>query len=140
MRILSIALLTLVASCGSIPEESFQIQSDPAGAEVYLSRRGNRKVQASFAFLKGGIGSQDYEEDFELIGTTPMSYETPLEQVRTDATFLGFGGKVIYRFDEALLRFELTGFKPLVRHVRLDKGEIDLNVQMLPTDGEQVTE
>ncbi len=120
-----------LASCGSVPYAELSITSDPAGARVFLSRRGQQKLQAKAGFIKGNMKSGAFEEEFQLLGTTPLEYSTPLEETSTDATLFGAGGKSLKFYEEGLLRFQRDGFEVAEKFVRFEKGSNSIGATMV---------
>lgn len=118
------------ASCGSTPMMQLDLQSDPVGARVYVSRRGHKSVVTRLGPIQGNVKAEDLEEDFVLIGTSPMVYSSPLKEFESDATIMGFGGQVVLRYKEAVLRFEKPGHATVERHVRFEDGEMIVQVEM----------
>jgi hypothetical protein len=127
------ALLLSLTACGSVPHAELRITSEPAGARVFLSRRGQQKLQAKIGFIKSNMKSGAFEEEFQLIGTTPLEYSTPLQETSTDATLLGVGGKSLKFFEEGLLRFEREGYETAEKFVRFEKGSNSLAAVLVPT-------
>ena len=120
----------LLVSCGSTPEVQLDLSSDPVGAQVFLSRRGERSYRADFGPLEGDMKSEALSEDFVYLGTSPLEYATPLEENESDARVLGFGGAVVLEYHEGVLRFEKEGFATVERRVRFKNGRIQLHVTM----------
>lgn len=122
--------LALLCGCGSTPEIVLDLRSDPVGAQVYLSRRGEKSIQADLGPLEGDVKSEPYEEEFRLIGTSPMIFVSPLEEAESKAKILGFGGAVMRKYREAVIRFQKDGFQTIERHVRFYDGEFSVAVTM----------
>ena len=111
-----------------------QLTSNPSGARVYISRRGESTYQGKVGFLKGNVKATPFEEEPQLVGTTPVTYSSPLQEMTTDATVLGVGGRVIKTFKEGVFRFERPGFEPVEQFIRFQKGRetIDVVLPALP--------
>ena len=133
LRLLGPLMLLAIplASCGSVPHAELSITSSPAGARVFLSRRGQQKLQAKVGFIKGNVKSGAFEEEFQLLGTTPLEYSTPLQETSTDATLFGVGGKALKYYEEGLLRFERDGFEVAEKFVRFEKGRNSISATMV---------
>ena len=131
LRALTLALVSILAvSCSSTPTMELEIQSDPAGARVYMSLRGQRAVTGKFGPIQGDVKAEDLEEEFLLIGTAPFTYTLPLHETESDATVLGVGGKVVLKYKEGIVRFEMPGFQSVERHVRFREGDVRVEVAM----------
>lgn len=122
-RLLS-SLTLVLAGCSSAPQLDLDLHSNPEGASVYFSRRGLKSVQGKIAFVKGDVKSETLEEEFVFLGTAPLQHSTPIEEVESDATIMGVGGKVILKYREGVLRFEKAGFEPFEQRVRIEDGKI----------------
>lgn len=120
----------LLSACGSTPEIVLDLSSDPVGAQVYLSRRGERTYRGQLGPVKGDVKAESLEEDFFLIGTAPLVYTSPLEERDGGVSVLGVGGAVVLEYDEGVLRFEKEGFESVERRVRFRKGRVRVEVQM----------
>ena len=131
------ASLLFLTGCGSTPTVELDLSSDPAGAQVFLSRRGERSYRADLGPLEGDMKSEELVEDFFLLGTSPLAYVSPLEESESNAKVLGFGGAVVLEYHEGLLRFEKEGFATVERRVRFRKGKIGIHVTM-PDQGQDV--
>ena len=108
------------------------INSVPSGAKVSVQLRGVRSYVGQVALFSGSVSSKRFEDEFLSVGTTPVQFSTPLKATTTNATILGFGGKVVRRLEDALVRFELDGFEPVEKFVALKKGSAELNVELVP--------
>ncbi len=127
-----VSTLALLSACSSTPALQLDIDSVPTGAKVSVQLRGVRSYVGQFAVFSGSVSSKRFEDEFFSVGTTPVQFSTPLKATTTDATLLGFGGKVVRRFEDALIRFELDGFEPVEKFVALKKGSTKLNVELVP--------
>lgn len=132
MRRTTLAPLLLLAGCAGTPVMRLDIESTPSGAQVSIQRRGERNYVGSFGPVSGSLSSNRFEEEWVPLGTTPVAYSTPLKETTTDATLLGVGGRVVKRFEDALVRFELEGYAPTEKFVRFEKGEGRLVVELTP--------
>jgi hypothetical protein len=129
--LLALATSTLLlASCSSTPEVQLDLSSDPVGAQVYLSRRGERSYRAGFGPVEGDMKSEELNEEFIYLGTSPLEYVSPLEEDESNAKVLGFGGAIVLEYHEGVLRFEKEGFATVERRVRFKNGTIELHVTM----------
>lgn len=138
LPILALAAL-LSPSCGGPPKMlEVQLQSNPSGARVFISRRGESTYQGKVGFLKGNVKATPFEDEMQLVGTTPVTYSSPLQEMTTDATVLGVGGRVIKTFKEGVFRFERPGYEPAEQFVRFTKGGqvMKVTLQPLPADSE----
>ena len=127
-------LLAILSGCASTPEMELELRTEPEGARVYLSRRGKKAYQAKLGPVKGDVKAETFEEEFLLIGTSPLVYTTPLRATESDATLLGVGGKVVLKFDDGVLRFEKPGYETIEQHVRFHDGDTTLEVALPPKD------
>jgi hypothetical protein len=125
-----VLLPILAAGCGSTPMMELDLSSNPDGAKVYLSRRGKKAYQGNFGPIKGNVKAEKLEEEFVLLGTSPLFYTSPLRETESDATVLGIGGKVVLKYKEGILRFKKPGFETVERYVRFLDGEVSIDVDM----------
>ena len=130
---LLLALLT--AGCAGTPMMRLDLASDPSGASVSISRRGEKAYQGSFGPVKGDVDADRFEEAFRSIGTTPLEYSSPLRDTLKDATVLGVGGREILRFEEAIVRFEKPGYETVEKYVRFERGRRSLSAVLHEADG-----
>ncbi len=134
----AVALSILVASGCGAPAVAFSIRTEPPGAAVYLSRRGER----SYRGASGPIRS--FEESFMLIGRTPVDFISPLEEQET--AFLRIGVTRVRRYEHGVLRFEKRGYQSVERHVPLEDGKIFVDVELRrvasprPQSGDELAE
>ena len=135
LLVLALVGLSVTSGCSSPPEVVLKIQSDPAGAQVFLSRRGEKAVEGSFAVVKGDMKSEALVEDFIRLGTTPLEYSSPLAERESGASAFGVGVKVMRRYDTGLLRLEKEGYEPDERLVRFKDGEVDVNFSLRSEGG-----
>lgn len=133
---LLLATLLPLGACGSSPKSNLRITSDPPGARVFLSRRGQQKVQAKVILIKGNVKAKSFEEEPFLLGTTPLDYSTPLEETSNDATVLGIGGKTIVFYEDGILTFERAGYEKAEKYVRFEKGRSKVHAEMIPAADE----
>lgn len=128
--LLSLAALT---ACGSTPDiMEVELRSSPTGARVFIERRGESTYQGKVAFLKGNVKATPFVEDFQLVGTTPVTYSSQLSEMKTDATVLGVGGRVIRTYKEGVFRFERPGYETVEQFVRFDEGRVTFDVTLQP--------
>lgn len=125
----------LLTGCSSTPMMELDLRSDPVGAQVYMSRRGEKAVTGKLGPVKGNVRAESLEEDFVFIGTAPLTYSSPLSETESDARVLGFGGKVVRKYKDGVIRFEKPGFETVERHVRFQDGELKMKVSMPKVDG-----
>lgn len=131
------AALALVACSSSTKYSEVQIRSNPPGAQVSIARKGVRNYQGKVAFIKGNVRAQPFEEEWRTIGTSPVTYSTPLEEIATDATLLGVGGRVLTRYEDAVVRIEREGFEPVEQYVRFQQGTQVMDVTLRASGPEQ---
>lgn len=109
-----------------------QLTSNPSGARVFISRRGESTYQGKVGFLKGNVKATPFQEELQLVGTTPVTYSSPIQEMTTDATVLGVGGRVIKSFKEGVFRFERPGYEPVEQFVRFRKAKDVIQVTLPP--------
>lgn len=123
----------LAAACSSTPPTlELDLLSEPEGATVYLSRRGEKAWAGKLGPVQGDVKAEDLVEDFLLIGTAPLTYTSLLRETESDATIFGVGGRVVLKFRDGVLRFEKPGFETVERHVRFVDGEVRVEVELPP--------
>lgn len=130
--------LSLLAACGSTPKLVLDIRSEPAGAQVYLSRSGQKSFRGKLGPVQGDVRAEDLEERFQLLGTTPLEYSSPLEERESGGTLFGVGAGVVREYHSGLVRVEKEGFATVERRVRFQNGRVVVDVR-LPAEvsGEQ---
>lgn len=127
---LILALAPALVGCSSTPELLLDIQVEPAGADVYLSRRGEKAYRGDFGPVEGDVRSEAFEEGFAFLGNAPLEYSSLLEERESGGTILGIGAGVMRKYKEGIVRIEKEGFEPVERHVRFVDGEVKLAVQL----------
>jgi hypothetical protein len=102
-------VLTLFCACGAT--QTLHIETDPTGAEVYLMRRGEYEVSASVGGIGGSFDGDEFQEDFYLIGTTPVDYEFRLSDSEGSFSVPGLpaGASVTKHFREGVIRIVMSG-------------------------------
>ncbi len=144
MRVLHQPILFLIlglTSCGSAPKTlEVRLTSKPSGARVFISRRGESTYQGKVGFLKGNVKATPFQEELQLVGTTPVNYSCPITEMTTDATVLGVGGRVIKTFKEGVFRFERPGYEPVEQFVRFRgaKETISVTLPELPPGADPI--
>lgn len=121
---LALAILPSLTSCSSTPKAELQIVTHPSGADVYLSRSGERSYRGKFGPLSGGFEKEPIDEGFLLLGTAPLDYSLPLRETEQDASAFGVGIQVVRKYEEGILRVEKQGYRPVERRVHLEDGEV----------------
>ena len=130
MTLRSLALLLVLTACSSTPKMELELGSTPQGAQVFLSRRGERAYEGKLGPLKGDVKSDELEEGFALIGTSPLTYVSPLRETESDATLFGVGAKVVLKYKDCVVRFVKPGFETVERHVLFQEGEVRVQVKL----------
>ena len=134
-RVLSILVVLgapTSAGCSSPPTSTLRVSSQPEGASVYLSRRGERVYSGGFGPVMGNVSAEPIVEGFALVGTSPMKHRSPLVEEEADASLLGVGVTVERRYTTGVLRIEKEGFVPEERIVRLVEGDVRVEVELQP--------
>ena len=109
------------------------VTTSPSGAEVYLSRRGEKSVRGSFGGIAGDVSSEPLEEAFTLVGSSPVHFTSPLEERESGGTIMGFGGGVIRKYREGVVRIEKDGYLTVERVVRFSDREARIELVLRPT-------
>ena len=123
-----VACFACLSGCGSTPEVVLNISTVPAGAQVYLSRRGEKAYKGKLGPVKGDMRAEPIVEDFMLLGTSPIEYTTPLEEREGGAAI--FGVLVVRRYGDGVVRVVKEGFATIERHIRFKDGEVQVNVKL----------
>ncbi len=119
-----------VSGC-SAPEVVLSVRTEPPGAAVYLSRRGQRAYYGAFGPIRGDMQSEPYEEDFMLVGRTPLEFASPLEEEESGgAALLGIGVTRVRRYEQGVLRFEKRGYEPVEQRVLFEEGQRLIDVEL----------
>ena len=127
---LALALVPCLIGCSSTPELVLDIQVDPAGAEVFLSRKGEKTYRGDFGPFEGDMRAEPLQEDFSFVGNAPLQYTSVLEERESGGTVMGFGGGVIRKYKEGIVRIEKDGYETVERHVRFVDDEVQLSVKL----------
>jgi len=131
--LLLLALTSLTYGCSSTSRCVLQLTSEPPGAEVYLSRHGDRAYRGDFGVVGGEVKSDELVEEFRYVGTTPLEYTTQLEETESGGRFMGVGASVVLRYDEGFLRVQKKGYEVAERQMLIRDGEVTVHVELLPT-------
>ena len=129
---LLLALVSLGYGCASTPECVLVLTSEPPGAEVYLSRRGDRAFRGAFGVVAGDVKREEHIEEFRCVGTTPLEYTTLLEETESGGAVMGVGAAVVLKYEEGLLRVEKNGFEVAMRHMLIRDGKVTVHVELEP--------
>lgn len=131
--IISFAAIT---ACGT--GQQLNIESDPSGAEVYLMRRGEYEVNASVDGFGGSFDSDSFEEDFYLLGTTPLEYEFDLSDTESSFYIPGVpaGVSVTKHYQEGLLKVEMNGYETEQRTIQFSNNLLHLVLSLVPSGGD----
>jgi hypothetical protein len=135
---LSILIISLavITACGA--GQQLNIESDPSGAEVYLMRRGEYEVNASIDGFGGSFDGDSFEEEFYLLGTTPLEYEFDLTD--TESSFyvpgLPAGVSVTKHYQEGILRVEMDGYETEQRTIQFSNNLFNLVLSLVPVLGD----
>jgi len=110
--------------------QQLTVQTVPRGAEVYLQRSGTIEIEAAVAGVSGKVDAGSFQEEFFLVGTTPVDFKFPLTE--RDVTFQGedAGGNVTRRYKEGLLRIMLPGYRTEERSVLFTGDAVKLELQL----------
>jgi len=125
-------VLSLFCACGAT--QRLHIETDPEGAEVYLMRRGEYEVTASVSGIGGSFDGDDFQEDFYLIGTTPVDYEFGLSDSEGSFSIPGLpaGASVTKHFREGVIRIVMSGYETEERTVQFSVSELNLVIALDP--------
>ena len=128
------ALLSCLAGCSSTPQMRLDVTTYPAGAEVYISRRGEKSFRGSLGPVEGDMSSEPLEESFTLVGASPLKFASPLEERESGGTIMGVGGGVIRKYHEGVLRVEMEGYQTVERVIRFSdrKAKVELVLKSAP--------
>ncbi len=131
--IISFAAIT---ACGS--GQQLAIESDPGGAEVYLMRRGEYEVNASIDGFGGSFDGDSFEEEFYLLGTTPLEYEFDLSDTESSFYIPGLpaGVSVTKHYKEGILRVEMDGYETEQRTIQFSNNLFNLVLSLVPLPGD----
>jgi len=122
-----------ITACGS--GQQLVIDSDPGGAEVYLMRRGEYEVNASVDGIGGNFDGDSFEEDFYLLGTTPLEYEFDLTDTESSFYIPGIpaGLSVTKHYQEGILRVEMNGYETEERTIQFSNNLFNLVLSLIPS-------
>ncbi len=132
----AVALLLALLPIGCGPAmQKVSVTTVPGGAEVFLQRQGEVKVDANVAGVSGQLGAGTFEEEEISLGTSPVEYEFQLEEKEVDVDRAGVSGKVTRRYTEGVIRVELAGYRPAERRVRFSGDAVSLRLDLQPSSG-----
>ncbi|MCD4847480.1 MAG: hypothetical protein K8R76_04740 [Candidatus Aegiribacteria sp.] len=131
--IISFAAIT---ACGT--GQQLNIESDPSGAEVYLMRRGEYEVNASVEGFGGSFDGDSFEEEFYLLGTTPLEYEFDLSDTESSFYIPGLpaGVSVTKHYKEGILKVEMDGYETEQRTIQFSDNLFNLVLNLVPFRGD----
>lgn len=126
--------LGLTACTGCASAQKLSVHTTPAGAEVFLQRRGELEVEATVAGVHGNVRGGSFEEEYFSLGSAPVDYQFDLEE--RDSAGLGeyAGGSVTRRFEEGTVRVDLRGYRPVERRVRFSGDAVRLRITLERVD------
>lgn len=130
--VLAVGALTFI---GCASAQRIRVETDPIGAQVYLQLRGDLEVQARVAGVVGGAELESFEEDWFLLGTSPVDYEFERRETEAAVHSPDAGGSVTRHYREGTLRIELEGFETAVRVVRFAGDDVVWIVRLRPSAG-----
>ena len=124
--------IAMVTACGS--SQVLHIETDPEGAEVYLQRRGEYEVSASVSGIGGTFDGDNFEDDFYLLGTTPLDFEFDLSDSEGSFSIPGIpaGASVVKHFREGVIRIVMNGYQTEERTVQFSDNELKLALILDP--------
>ena len=127
--VLAVAI-ALVTACGA--SQKLHIETAPEGAEVYLQRRGEYEVSASVSGIGGTFDGDSFEDDFYLLGTTPLDYEFDLSDSEGSFSIPGIpaGASVTKYFREGVIRIVMNGYRTEERTVQFSNNELNLTLSL----------
>jgi len=135
---ISIMIISFAAiiACGS--GQQLHIESDPSGAEVYLMRRGEYEVDASIDGFSGSVDGDSFEEEFYLLGSTPLEYEFDLSDTESSFFIPGIpaGVNVTKHYQEGILRVEMDGYETEQRTIHFSGNLFNLVLSLVPLQGD----
>ena len=123
-------VIVLVSACGAT--QKLHIETVPEGAEVYLQRRGEYEVSASVSGIGGTFDGDSFEDDFYLLGTTPLDYEFDLSDSEGSFSIPGIpaGASVTKHFREGVIRIVMSGYTTEERTVQFSDNELSLTLTL----------
>jgi hypothetical protein len=121
----------LLGGCGP-SMQMISIQTVPAGAEVFLQRRGEISVQGMVEGIGGSFSGGPFEEEFRMLGNAPLDYEFPLSETEASVQVGFSGGSVERHYREGTIRVELNGFQPVERIVTFNGTPLNLTLTLTP--------
>ncbi len=139
-KIICISILIIssaaITACGS--GQQLTIESNPSGAEVYLMRRGEYEVNASIDGFGGSFDSDSFEEEFYLLGTTPLEYEFDLSNTESYLYVPGLpaGVSVTKHYTEGIIRVEMDGYETEQRTIQFSNNLFNLVLSLVPSLGD----
>jgi hypothetical protein len=146
-RVIAIVFLTVslaaISACGIA--QKLHIESDPSGAEVYLMRRGEYEISASIDGIGGSCDGDSFEDDYYLIGTTPLDYEFGLSDTESSFYIPGIpaGASVTKNFEEGIIRIVMNGYTTEEKPIQFSNSTLSVVINLSPvapveTGGEAV--
>jgi hypothetical protein len=127
-----VSVTVLAAACGAA--QKLHIESDPSGAEVYLMRRGDYEVSASVNGFGGSFDGDSFEDDFYLLGSTPLDYEFDLSDSEGSFFIPGVpaGASVTKHYQEGILRIVMDGYETEERTIQFSDNLLNLVLTLTP--------
>jgi hypothetical protein len=132
-RVLSpilIGIVLLLSGCGA--SQQLHIESDPSGAEVYLMRRGEYEISGNVDGFAGSFEGETFEEDFYLLGSTPLEYEFDLSDTESAIVIPGVpaSATVTKIYQEGILRVVRDGYITEERTIQFSNNVFHLVLDM----------
>ncbi len=130
--------LAVTAACGA--GQQLHIESVPSGAEVYLMRRGEYEINANVDGFGGSFDGDSFEEDFYLLGTTPLDYEFDLSDTESSFYLPGLPARasVSKHYQEGILRVEMDGYETEERTIHFSGNLFNLVISLVRVPEDRV--
>jgi len=101
-------------------------------------RRGEYEINASVEGLGGSFDGDSFEEDFYLLGTTPLEYEFNLSDTESSIHVPGIpaGVCVIKHYQEGILKVVMNGYEIEQRTIQFSNNLFNLVLSLVPSQGD----
>jgi hypothetical protein len=121
----------LLSSCAST-NQVLTVETVPAGAEVYLQRRGVVSVEASVSGVGGAADGGRFEDDFVMLGNAPVNFEFPLSETAGGISVGTYGGgSVTKHYREGMVRVVMPGYQTVERLVTFTGSAVRLMLTLV---------
>ncbi len=101
-------------------------------------RRGEYEVNASIDGIGGSVDGDSFEEEFYLLGTTPLEYEFNLSDTESSFYIPGIpaGVSTTKHYHEGILRVEMDGYETEQRTIQFSNNLFNLVLSLVPSQGD----